>query len=138
MAKPGDHWVNFDLKDGFYSLTMDPKDREAVVVVNLDVKLLQFCALPMYGLEPQPLRLPKARGGLYGPPSRPGIDHFPFDGILCHRSKAWTKTFKAVALPLTPPHKSPASILRRRLLLRTYELVYVFILSFTPYFHIVE
>ncbi len=46
IAKPGDHWVSFDLKDGFYSLAIAPQDREAFTV-NLDVKLLQFCALPM-------------------------------------------------------------------------------------------
>ncbi len=46
IAKPGDHWVSFDLKDGFYSLAIDPKDREAFTV-NLDGQLLQFCGLPM-------------------------------------------------------------------------------------------
>ena len=52
IAKPGDHWVSFDLKDGFYSLAIDPKDREAFTV-NLDGQLLQFCALPMgWSLSP--------------------------------------------------------------------------------------
>jgi hypothetical protein len=46
IAKPGDHWVSFDLKDGFYSLAIDPKDREAFTV-NIDGQLLQFYALPM-------------------------------------------------------------------------------------------
>ncbi len=46
IAKPRDHWVSFDLKDGFYSLFIDPKDREAFTV-NLDGHLLQFCALSM-------------------------------------------------------------------------------------------
>ncbi len=46
IAQPGDHWVSFDLKDGFYSLAIAPQDREAFTV-NLDGKLLQFCALPM-------------------------------------------------------------------------------------------
>ncbi len=46
IAKPGDHCVSFDLKDGFYSLAIDPKDIEAFTV-NLDGQLLQFCALPM-------------------------------------------------------------------------------------------
>ncbi len=45
-AKPGNHWVSFDLKDGFYSLAIAPKVREAFTV-NLDGQLLQFCALPM-------------------------------------------------------------------------------------------
>ena len=52
IAKPGDHWVSFDLKDGFYSLAIDPKDREAFTV-NLDGQLLQFCALPIgWSLSP--------------------------------------------------------------------------------------
>jgi hypothetical protein len=52
IAKPGDHWVSFDLKDGFYSLAIAPQDRECFTV-NLDGKLLQFCALPMgWSLSP--------------------------------------------------------------------------------------
>jgi hypothetical protein len=39
ISKPGDHWVSFDLKDGFYSMAIDPKDREAFTV-NLDGELL--------------------------------------------------------------------------------------------------
>jgi hypothetical protein len=46
IAKPGDHWVSFDWKDGFYSQAIASKDREASIV-DLDGKLLQFCALPM-------------------------------------------------------------------------------------------
>jgi hypothetical protein len=46
IAKLGDHWVSFDLKDGFYSLAIAPQDREAFTI-NLDGKLLQFCALSM-------------------------------------------------------------------------------------------
>ena len=52
IAKLGDHSVSFDLKDGFYSLAIDPKYREAFTV-NLDGQLLQFCALPMgWSLSP--------------------------------------------------------------------------------------
>jgi len=46
IAKPGDHWVSFDLKDDFYSLEIAPQDREAFTI-NLDGKLLHFCALLM-------------------------------------------------------------------------------------------
>jgi hypothetical protein len=46
IAKPGDHWVSFDMKDGFYSMAIDSKDRETFNV-NVDVQLLYFCALPM-------------------------------------------------------------------------------------------
>jgi hypothetical protein len=41
IAKPGDHWVSFDLKYGFYALAIHPKDMEAFTV-NLDGKLLQL------------------------------------------------------------------------------------------------
>jgi len=52
IAKPSDHWVSFDLKNGFYSLVIDPKDREAFTI-NLNGQLLQFCALPMgWSLSP--------------------------------------------------------------------------------------
>ena len=52
IAKPGDHWVSFDLKNCFYSLAIDPKDREAFIV-NLDGQQLQFCALSMgWSLSP--------------------------------------------------------------------------------------
>ena len=52
IAKPGDHWVSFDLKDGFYALAIHPKDREAFRV-NLNGQLLQICALPMgWSLSP--------------------------------------------------------------------------------------
>jgi hypothetical protein len=46
IATPGDQWVSFDLKNGFYSLAIAPQDRECFNV-NLDGKLQQFCALPM-------------------------------------------------------------------------------------------
>ncbi len=52
IAKPGDHWVSFDLKDGFNPLAIVPQVREAFVV-NLDGKVLQFCALSMgWSLSP--------------------------------------------------------------------------------------
>ncbi len=52
VVKPGDHWVSFDFKDGLYSLSIDPKAREAFTV-NLDGQMLQFCALPMvWSLSP--------------------------------------------------------------------------------------
>jgi hypothetical protein len=52
IAKPGDHWVSFDFKDGFYSMAIAPQDREAFTI-NMDGKLLQFCALPMgWSLSP--------------------------------------------------------------------------------------
>jgi hypothetical protein len=38
IAKPGDHRVSFDLKDGFYALEIHPKDREAFTV-NLNGQL---------------------------------------------------------------------------------------------------
>ena len=40
IAKPGDYWDSFDLKDELYSLAIAPHDREAFTV-NLDGKLLQ-------------------------------------------------------------------------------------------------
>ena len=46
ITKQGDRWVNFDSKDGFYSLSIAAKDREAFNA-NLDGHLQQFCALPM-------------------------------------------------------------------------------------------
>ena len=45
IAKQGDHWVSFDPKDGFNVLAIHPKDRKAVTF-NLNVQLLQLCALP--------------------------------------------------------------------------------------------
>ncbi len=53
IAKPGNYWVSFELKDGFYSLAIAPKDKEAFTI-NLDGKLLHFlCALPMgWSLSP--------------------------------------------------------------------------------------
>ena len=52
IAKPGDHWVSFNLKANFYSLAIDPKDKDAFTV-NLDGQLLQFCAMPMgWSLSP--------------------------------------------------------------------------------------
>jgi hypothetical protein len=41
IAKPNDHFVFFDLKDGFYALSIHPKDREAFTM-NLDGQLLQL------------------------------------------------------------------------------------------------
>jgi hypothetical protein len=52
IAKPDDHFVSFDLKDGFYALSIHPKYREAFMV-NLGGQLLQLCALPMgWSLSP--------------------------------------------------------------------------------------
>jgi len=52
IAKPREHWVSFDLKDGFYALAIHIKDREAFAV-NLNGQLLQLCALPMgWSLSP--------------------------------------------------------------------------------------
>jgi hypothetical protein len=52
IAKPGDHWISFDLKDIFYALAIHPKDRE-VFSINLNGQLLQLCALPMgWSLSP--------------------------------------------------------------------------------------
>ncbi len=44
IAKPGDHWVSFDLKTGFYTLAIHPKDRESFTM-NLNGQLLQLYAL---------------------------------------------------------------------------------------------
>ena len=46
ITKPGDHWVSFDLKDGFYSLAIAPQDKEAFTI-NMDGKMLQFFSLPI-------------------------------------------------------------------------------------------
>ncbi len=52
IARTGDHWVSFDLKDGLYTLVVHPKDREAFCV-NLNGQLLHICALPMgWSLSP--------------------------------------------------------------------------------------
>jgi hypothetical protein len=52
ITRPGDHWVSFDVEDGFYSIAIAPQDREAFTV-NLDGQLLQQCALPMgWSLSP--------------------------------------------------------------------------------------
>ena len=52
IAKPNDHFVSFDLKDGFYALSIHLKDREAFRV-NLDGQFLHLCALPMgWSLSP--------------------------------------------------------------------------------------
>ena len=52
IAKPGDHLVSFDLKDGFYALAIHPKNREAFTM-NINGQLLQLCALPMgWSLSP--------------------------------------------------------------------------------------
>ena len=39
IAKPNDHFVSFDTKDGFYALSIHPRDREPLSV-NLDGQLL--------------------------------------------------------------------------------------------------
>ncbi len=46
IAKANDHFVSFDLKDGFYALSIHTRDCEAFTI-NLDGTLLQLCALPM-------------------------------------------------------------------------------------------
>jgi hypothetical protein len=52
VANPGDHWVSFGLKDGFYALAIHPKDREAFTV-NLNGQLLQLYTLLMgWSLSP--------------------------------------------------------------------------------------
>ena len=52
IAKPNGHFVSFDLKNGFYALSIHPKDREKFKE-NLDGKLLQQRALPMrWSLSP--------------------------------------------------------------------------------------
>jgi len=61
IAKPNDRFISFDLKDGFYALSIHPKEREAFTV-NLDGKLLQMCALPMGWVEPIPLYFPEIHG----------------------------------------------------------------------------
>ncbi len=48
IGKPNDYWVSFDLKDGFYALAIAPQDRKAFSI-NIDVQLLQLCALPWVG-----------------------------------------------------------------------------------------
>jgi hypothetical protein len=47
IAMPNDYFISFDLKDGFYALSIHPKDREASTL-NLDGQLLQLCALPIH------------------------------------------------------------------------------------------
>ncbi len=39
IAKPNDHFFSFDLKNGFYALSIYPRDRE-VFTVNMHGKLL--------------------------------------------------------------------------------------------------
>jgi len=52
IAKPNDHFVSFDMLDGFYALSNHPKDREAFTI-NMDGQLLQLCTLPMgWSLSP--------------------------------------------------------------------------------------
>jgi hypothetical protein len=46
IAKPNDRFDSFHLKDGFYALSIHPKDREEFTV-NQDGQLLHLCALPM-------------------------------------------------------------------------------------------
>ncbi len=40
IIRHGDHWVSFNLKDGFYSLAIAPHDREAFTV-NMDGQVLK-------------------------------------------------------------------------------------------------
>jgi hypothetical protein len=35
ISKPNDHFVSFDLKDGFYALSIYPRGREAFTI-NMD------------------------------------------------------------------------------------------------------
>ncbi len=48
IAKPGDHWVSFDLKDGFYALEIHTRDKEGFTI-NLNGQLLQAMRAP-YGM----------------------------------------------------------------------------------------
>jgi len=111
-AKPGDHWVSFDLKDVLFPLAIVPKDRE-LFTINLDGHELQLCALPMgWSLSPyvfQNLRevftdhlalRPRVVNHLSGDPS-------------C--GKAWVKSFKKVASWSAPAHKSPPATLHGRI-----------------------
>ena len=78
IAKPGDHWVSFDLKDGFSSLAIATQDREAFAI-SLDVKPLKFYALPM-GWSLKPVRVLEAHGCVYKPPQGPGVVNPFFEG----------------------------------------------------------
>ena len=52
IAKPGDWFISFDLRDGFYSLSIAPEDRECLAV-NICGQILWLCALPQgFSLSP--------------------------------------------------------------------------------------
>jgi hypothetical protein len=74
LEKPGDHRVSFDFKDGFSSIAINPKDREAYAV-SLDMPLLYLCPLPIGWSLSKPIRISKAHGSLHGPP--PPVVFFP-------------------------------------------------------------
>ncbi len=57
------------------------------------------------GLEPQPIRVSKTHGNLYGPPSRPRIGYSSYFGPLCYRPNAWTKSINVVGVDFD--HGSP-------------------------------
>jgi hypothetical protein len=42
--KPDDHFVSFDIHNGFYALSTYPKDREAIIAMH-----------SAYGVDPAPL-----------------------------------------------------------------------------------
>ncbi len=47
IANPNDHFVFFELKNGFYALSIQPKNREAFTI-NLDGEFYSF-ALCLWG-----------------------------------------------------------------------------------------
>ncbi len=71
IAKPSDHWVNFDLKDGFYSLAITPQDIESFYYQlrrQAAPKFFSFFRRATDGLEPQSVCFLEARGGVHRPP----------------------------------------------------------------------
>lgn len=46
IARKGDYWISFDLKDGFYALAIAPEDRQ-YFTVNIRGQLFQLAGLPM-------------------------------------------------------------------------------------------
>ncbi len=107
IAKPGDHWVSFGLKDVFYSLAIDPKDREAFTI-KLDWRLMQFCALPMgWSLSPFVFqKLTQAFADHLRDPE--ATTNFP--GVLAAENEG-PKAFKKVATSPTTARWSPPSTL---------------------------
>ncbi len=76
ITKPGDYWVSFDLKDGFYSMAIDPKDREAFIV-NLYGYVAAIVLRVIDEVVPKPVCFLKTYGGLHGRSPRPlVINHF--------------------------------------------------------------